>query len=327
MDSVQLLALSHAPDFSRSSIKFGLIICFALAISAWCGRIEWNNRALIFAASFALTPLILFNQQVITGRSLQPLHYELYIAKYLTLVSLVLTIWLLWLRREGEARKIMTGRILAMVTLVALGWGILETVVQTNRHEWASIDRDISLPVARRLSELSSASMHDPDTQSVVLYFNLDHADISPVLAPQPVLWAPHTPAFSGVTAEENRVRLYQYLYYTNEEIANIDVENFETLPYRKRFLIHSLIEWGHNDSAWTVNWKQITSEDIRAALSLYARYAESFSLHEATHPTLSYVVTMTDAPSDFKNLDKWYERDAGERTGLFTIYRVRIRE
>src|SRR4051812_46426920 len=128
MDSVQLLALSHAPDISRSSVRFGLIICFALGIFAWRGRIEWNNRALLFAASFALTPLILFNQQVITGRSLQPLHYELYIAKYLTLVSLVLTIWLLWLRREGEARKIMTRRILASVTLVALGWGILETV-------------------------------------------------------------------------------------------------------------------------------------------------------------------------------------------------------
>jgi hypothetical protein len=221
----------------------------------------------------------------------------------------------------------MMGRIFASVALVALGWGTLETVVQTKRHEWASIDRDISLASAHRLAQLSTTSMHDPDTQSVVLYFNLDHADISPVLAPQPVLWAPHTPAFSGVTSEENRERLSQYLYYTNEEMANIDVENFETLPYRKRFLIHSLIEWGHNDPAWTVNWKEITAEDIRAALSLYARYAESFSLHEATHPTLSYVVTVTDAPPDFKNLDKWYERDAGERTGLFTIYRVKIRQ
>ncbi|HEX8888363.1 MAG TPA: hypothetical protein VF779_04260, partial [Pyrinomonadaceae bacterium] len=126
---------------------------------------------------------------------------------------------------------------------------------------------------------------------------------------------------------EENRERLYQYLYYTNEEMSNIDLEHFDALPYRKRFLIHSLIEWGHNDPAWTVNWRQITSEEMRAALELYARYADSFSHEQATHPTLSYVVTVTDAPPDFKNIDRWYERDAGSRVGLFTIYRVRVKQ
>ena len=348
MDSVQLLALSHAPDFSRSSVKFGLIICAALVIAAWRGRVEWKNRALLFAASFALTPLVLFNQQVITGRSLQPLHYELYIAKYLTLVALVITVWLLSRRpfnetvgaglgparhslnesRQGQARSLqISSRLLLSVALVALGWGAFETVVLAGRHEWASVDRDLSLPVAQRLLEMSRAASHHPDTEAVVLYFNLDHADISPVVAPQPVLWAPHTPAFSGVTSDENRERLYQYLYYTNEEMSNTDLEGFDSLPYRKRFLIHSLIEWGHNDSAWTVNWRQITSEEMRAALELYARYAASFSREQATHPTLSYVVTVTDAPPDFKNIDRWYERDSGERVGLFTIYRVRIRE
>ncbi|HEX8890677.1 MAG TPA: hypothetical protein VF779_16120, partial [Pyrinomonadaceae bacterium] len=220
MDSVQLLALSHAPDFSRSSVKLGLIICAALMIAAWRGRVEWKNRALLFATSFAITPLVLFNQQVITGRSLQPLHYELYIAKYLTLVALVITIWLLCGRTvketvgardkssarlslneggQGQALSLqISSRLLLSVALVALGWGIFETVVQTGRHEWSSVDRDISLPVARQLLELSRASSHHPDTQAVVLYFNLDHADISPVVAPQPVLWAPHTPAFSG---------------------------------------------------------------------------------------------------------------------------------
>ena len=100
-----------------------------------------------------------------------------------------------------------------------------------------------------------------------MLYANLDHADVSPVIAPQPVLWSPHVPAFSGVTLEENRERIYQYLYYTGEDMR-IDEQQFEALPYRKKYLIHSLIEWGHNDPAWTVNWKQITAADVRAALT-----------------------------------------------------------
>ena len=322
MDSVQLLAASHAPDLSRSSIKLGLIVCAVLVYAAWRGRIEWRDRTLLLAASFALTPLIVFNQQVITGYSLQPLHYELFIAKYLALLALVLTVSRLRHRRETVRRR---ARSLAFVAFVALAWGMIETGIETKRHAWASLDRDEALPVARRLAELARGSSQTLDTQSIVLYFNLDAADFSPTLAPQPVLWAPHTPAFSGLTAEENRERLYQYLYYTDEEMNVDDEQKFDSLDYRKKFLIHSLIEWGHSDPAWTVNWKRITPEDVRSALQAYAHYRESFSFDEATHLALSYVVTDTETP-DFKNLDRWYERDAGERIGRFTLYRVKAK-
>jgi uncharacterized membrane protein YozB (DUF420 family) len=325
MDTVQLLAATHAPDFSRSSIKLGLIVCVALAFAAWRGRIEWRDRATLLAASFALTPLVVFNQQVLTGRSLQPLHYELYIAKYLSLTALVLTVALI---RRGRARswwRPLTARALACVAVVALGWGMFETAVETKRHAWASGDRDEALPVARRLAELAREPASN-DSQAVVLYSNLDHADFSPVVAPQPILWSPHVPALSGVTLEENRERLYQYLYYVNEDFMAAEEGNLEGLDYRKKFLIRSLIEWGHNDPAWTVNWKPLTTEDVRAALAGYRAYASAFTREHASHPMLSHLVVVTDAPPDLSNLERWYERDAGERVGLFTIYRVKLR-
>ncbi|MDQ3820665.1 MAG: hypothetical protein M3362_23690, partial [Acidobacteriota bacterium] len=321
MDSVQLLAASHAPDFSRSSIKLGLIVCAVLAYAVWRGRVCWRDRTLLLAASFALTPLVVFNQQVVTGYSLQPLHYELFIAKYLALLSLVLMVW--HLSQRGRAAR-PPGRALACACFVALAWAMVETGIETKRHAWGHLDRDETLPVARRLAGLARDSSGALDTRAVVLYFNLDAADFSPTVAPEAVLWAPHTPAFSGVTTEENRERLYQYLYYTNEAM-DVDAQAFDSLPYRKRFLIHSMIEWGHNDPAWTVNWRGITPEEVRAALSAYARYRESFGLYEATHPALSYVVTDTATP-DFTNLDRWYERGGGERVGRFTIYRVRVK-
>lgn len=329
MDTVQLLAATHAPDFSRSSIKLGLIVCLALAYAAWRGHLNGRDRAVLFATSFALTPIILFNQQVITGRSLQPLHYELYIAKYLALVALVLAIWLIRRGRRERGGSVWTGipgRALVCVVFVALGWGMTETLVETKRHIWASLDRDEAQVVAKRLAELARDGAQTSDTQSIVLYVNLDHADFSPVVAPQPVLWSPHVPAFSGVTLEENRERIYQYLYYTGEDLTKIDEQQFEALDYRRKYLIHSLIEWGHNDPAWTVNWKQITPQDVREALLAYENYAATFSREQASRPTLSYVVTATEAVPDFSNLDRWYERDAGERVGPFTLYRVRLR-
>lgn len=324
MDTVQLLALSHAPDFSRSSIKLGLIVCVALGYSVWREDIEWRTPLVLFTLSFALAPLVLFNQQVITGRSLQPLHYELYIAKYMALVATVLAIMLI--RRGRARRRWMPARALLYVTFVALGWGMVETMVETKRHLWASLDRDEMMPVAKRLAEYASYQTPLLNTQSIVLYLNLDHADISPVIAPQPVLWSPHVPASSGVTLEENRERIYQYLYYTGEDLTKIDERYVETLDYRRRYLIHSLIEWGHNDPAWTVNWKQITPADVREALRGYANYVSTFSREQASSPTLAYVVTTTEAAQDLSNLDRWYERDAGERIGLFTLYRVRLR-
>ncbi len=327
MDTVQLLALSHAPDFSRSSIKLGLIVCATLIYAAWRRSINWRTRPVLFAASFALTPLIVFNQQVITGRSLQPLHYELYITKYMALLALALAIWLtLRGRSRASAPRLIPSHALMAIVLVALGWGMFETIVETKRHLWASLDRDEMMPVAKRLADIAREGAPTHDTQSIVLYLNLDHADISPVIAPQGVLWSPHVPAFSGVSLEENRERIYQYLYYTGEDLTKIDEEQMETLDYRKRYLIHSLIEWGHNDAAWTVNWKEITPREVREALRGYADYAASFSRERASSPTLAYVVTATEAASDLSNLDRWYERDAGERIGFFTLYRVRLR-
>lgn len=326
MDTVQLLALSHAPDFSRSSIKLGLVVCAVLAYAARRGHLNWRTRPVLFSASFALTPLIAFNQQIITGRSLQPLHYELYITKHMALLALVLTIALMLRGRKRSAPRLIPGRALVFIVCVALGWGMIETVVETKRHIWASLDRDEVMPVARRLAELARDSSQASDTQSIVLYLNLDHADFSPVIAPQAVLWSPHVPAFSGVSLEENKERIYQYLYYTGEDLTKIDDEQMEALDYRRKYLIHSLIEWGHNDPAWTVNWKQITPAEMRQALRGYADYAAAFNRKQASTPELRYVVTTTEAAPDLSNIDRWYERDAGERIGLFTLYRVRLR-
>jgi hypothetical protein len=330
MDTVQLLALTHAPDFSRSSIKLGLIVCLALSFAAWRGLINWRSRESLFTASFALTPFLVFNQQVLTGRSLQPLHYELYIAKYVALVALVLAIALIrrgFRGREALSSARVSARWLVCIALLALGWGLIETVVETKRHAWASLDRDEAVAVAKRLAELPAIYARSPDTQAVVLYVNLDHADISPVVAPQPVLWSPHVPAFSGVTLEENRERIYQYLYYVGEDLRKIDAGGFDALDYRRKYLIHSLIEWGHNDPAWTVNWKEIAPLDVREALRGYAEYAAAFNRERASNPALSYVVVATDAPTNFSNLDRWYTRDEGEQIGRFTLYRVRLRD
>jgi hypothetical protein len=53
----------------------------------------------------------------------------------------------------------------------------------------------------------------------------------------------------------------------------------------------------------------------------------EGFSREHASNPRLSYLVTPIGEEPSLANLDRWYERDAGERIGEFMFYRVRLRD
>lgn len=48
-----------------------------------------------------------------------------------------------------------------------------------------------------------------------------------------------------------------------------------------------------------------------------YSSYIKSFDRNHAATPLLSYIVTSPAEHIDFSNLDKWYERDAGEQIGI----------
>lgn len=326
MDSMQLLASTHAPDLSRSSERLSIILLLVLGYALRRGRISAQNHLTLFALSFALAPLLIFNQQIITGRSLQPLHYEMYITKYLALISLVLTVVLLRRGREGESIRL-PKRVLVIVALIAFGWGVCETIVATERTLRATLGRDEVRHVARRLAEISrNESERQPALRSLVLYTNIAYADSSPAFAPQPVLWSPHTPAFSGVTWEENKERIYRLLYFTGFDESNVNEQNLEQLDYQRNFLLRSLVGWGYAGAAWTVNWQPVKREEIRAELLSYANYRARFNQERAAQLPLSFVVTTDEEGIDFHNLDRWYERDAGERIGKFTLYRVRLR-
>lgn len=330
MDTMQLLALSHAPDFSRSSERLSIILILLLIFAARRGRVVLKNPLALFAFSFALAPLVIFNQQLITGRSLQPLHYEMYITKYLTLISLVLVLTLLWRSRNSGsmAAAKFPARALVAVALIAFGWGMIETVVATGRSLQGTLGRDEARHVAARFVEISrSANDRQPDTRSTILYTNLTHADSSPTLAPQPVLWSPHTPAFSGVTWEENKERIYRLLYFTGFDETIVGERGLEKLDSQRMYLLRSLVGWGHADAAWSVNWQPVTPEELQAELRGYADYRVRFDHDRAAQLPLSYVVTTTDEAVDFSNLDRWYERDAGEHIGKFILYRLKLKE
>jgi hypothetical protein len=73
IDQAQLLEFTHRPDLLRGPEIFGFVIILVLALLKR-RVIDWRDPKILFLLSFALAPFLVFNHQVLTGRSLQPLH-------------------------------------------------------------------------------------------------------------------------------------------------------------------------------------------------------------------------------------------------------------
>lgn len=325
MDSVQLLTNTRAPDIFRPPAIIGMLVLATLVFYVKRGRLEWRNRRTLFAAAFALTPLVVFNQQVVTGRSLQPIHYEVFIVNYVAAFAVVLTIALIWGKTIITAtRPKLTSRVLLVAALLIFGWGVVEADLTTHVVDEQNVTRDDAMLVGRRLNELArEAAAAGVEKPGVVFSPNLIQGDDFPTLAPQGVLWARHLHVFSGATWEESKQRFYQHLYYTGLNAQWLE----EELNDSNYVIVIALFGWGRHHDRLTVNWTPLTQEEIAAEVDAYAKYIASFNRERAATPLLSAVVTHTDGEPDLKNLDRWYERDAGEHLGKFMLYRLKLRQ
>jgi hypothetical protein len=349
-DEGLLLTRSFRPDLLRLPEIVGAATLLGLFFAARRRLIAWRERETLFAAACALTPFVVFNQQIVTGRSLQPIHFAMFSANYVAMLgafiiaALICRAWAshkdasrAWSARTGtrntspaprnESRAWLTRFALAVVAL-SLASGALETYLACRTRLAGNVARDEARPAALRLAALGHApATNTLDTRSVVFTPNYTVADSLPTVAPQPLLWSPHMFNHPGVTIAEDHERLMRWLYFAGEDFAGVDPVRFDALDGRRKFLIASLISRERLNPNLRADWQPVSTEEARGALSEYADYAATFTRERAAQLPISYVLINSEEPFDSKNLDRWYERDAGERVGRFIIYRVRLRQ
>jgi hypothetical protein len=356
MDAVQALQHTRAPDLWRAPELIGYAALLLLAYGAWRGLLARRDAAVLFAASFALTPFVVFNQQVLTGLSLQPIHYKVFTLNYVALLGFFLAAALIWQRREACAEQRTARRRIAvraaafLLASAAYGAALLDTVKATRLLAPTNLARDEQMRVVRRMAEIGmedavrdgddgtgGASRRDGDDgtgrarhadngegrarKRVALATSYILSDSLPIAAPQAVLWAPHMLVNSGLTAGEHKERIYQYLYYTG--VAPADIPRFINA---NRFIIYMLFGPARALPYLSNAHAPLTEEEINREGRAYAHYVAAFTREQAARPLLSYVIASPERTHDLSALDRWYERDAGERVGVYTIYRVRLR-
>jgi len=337
MDKVQVLVYSRAPDLWRGVILLAVIVLAALLYGVRRRWLDGRDRAVLFNAALALTVLVVFNQQIITGRSLQPMHYEQYIGNYIALLAASIAAGLLWHGRAKHDRlafqgatvhaplpapTLMPHRLWLPVALAAFLWGAGETLIATKKFAAGNLTRDEWGGVTNWLRahaddvERTALAPH-----GVVFNPSIFRTDNIPAATPLSVVWAPHMFVFSGVTVEENKERFFQYLYF-----SGVAADEFAA-DYRDRgFIQFAIFGWERANPRLTINPKPVTPEEIMAEQRNYADYISSFNRDIAARLPLSYVVFSADQPFDPSNIDRWYERDAGTRIGRHIIHRVKLR-
>jgi len=321
--SVQLLVSSRRPDlFSAAELLAGLLLLI-VAVGIKRRSIDLYDRQVILTISFALLPFVVLNQQLITGRVMQPIHYKGFVTSYAVLIAFVLASGLRWRRRSGE-RWQLSKRALLWIALGALDWGAIEAHQAARRSAEGNDKAAEEMSVYVRLTKQAHTNTTIMD-EKVVLFEDLHMADGAPAVSPIAVLWAPHMVVYSGVTQLESKERLYRHLYYTGVGVKELDAYLHGQNVYYGcavgLFGFDRLID-GLNPNA-----KPISIEEKNAELISYGRYVETFDKERAANPRLSYVITPTVGGTDLKNLERWYQRDTGERVGKFTLFRLQLRD
>lgn len=321
-----VLNFTHRPDLLRLPELIGAFLLVTLIVGVRRNKISLNSPKLIFAASFALLPFLVFNQQLITGRSVQPFHYEIFIANYAVLLGLALVVGLL--------RPAITRRTALFVIASCLLLGTIEVNLGIHARYGSNARNDEMVPVLLGLKEQAK---HDGTWEGLrvngktpTLVFSPEYwlSGLLPTWAPQGSLLAPGSVAFQGLSEAKQREQLYSHFYYCRRSEEYIRELLYDRAgDHFGTYYARSVIFGPERGVTFlSQDHQPIRQEEIEKEVNAYEAFASSFSRDEALRLPLGYAVTPSDLEFDFSNIDLWYERDAGVRVGAYTLFRLKLR-
>jgi hypothetical protein len=326
LDKAQAATLTHWPDLLRAPEMIGALILAALLGRAWQGKISLATPQTIFALSFALLPLLVFNQQVITGRSIQPFHYEILIVNYVVLLGLIMVIRFL--------RPIILPRTGLLIAFLCLLWATIEINLPFQAHYYLHVRTDEMVPVLLRLKEEATHDgtweglRNNGGTPALVFSPQYGISELLPTWAPQGSLLAPASTSFQSLSEAERKERLYTHFYYcgkNKEYLRELLNERTEiSLAWRTKSTIFGIQRLSQVIGS---DFQPIRQDEIEREVNAYGTFVDSFSHEQALKHPLTYTIMFADSMIDFSHIDQWYQRDKGARIGAYTLFRLKLRE
>ena len=318
MDQVQLLVETRVFDLMRTPIFFGLgAIAFCL-IATKFGELKIKSHLFVFTVSLGIVPVVLFNQQVVTGMSLQPIHYEVFVGNYLAGLSVVLSVFALVKQKDRQLNRF--GVVLfSVLATVAVSWGVIEAHVTASVLDKANAMRDRTLGVSQVIEHDSNSS----EPIRTVFSTSSVNADDLPTHISNDVLWARHQHVFPGLDRRENIRRYYLFLYYQGHDAKWLDWQ----LRNGNFVASIALFGWGRHTSRLSVDSRPLTVKEIRREVEKYRHFYEGFSKKDAENPKLGYLVTTPGNESKLTNLLRWYRVEKVGGPDELWVFRLTLKD
>jgi len=324
LDETQTMISTRQIDIFRTPELVAALIMGVTLLVARRSFLRIGSPSVLFSISLCLLPFILFNQQLITGKSMQPFHYEYFIANYGVLAAVVLLV--------SSFNKQPSSRLLLWIAALSVLWGLAEVDLSLRGRGESNIKDDQMVPVLRRLRDLTSQDgtfeqlREKGQSETTVFSPHLELMSLLPTWAPQGVLPGLGSLDFGSGTKQEPRV--LTYLYYCG--VNPVDLRSL--LEGKSEDVLLSnyarVAVFGHERVVPTLTFhaQPIKDEEIEGAVHKYANYIASFSREEAQKRSLAYIVVRSETGFDFSHIDSWYERDVGEHIQGYDLYRLRLR-
>jgi len=316
MDNVQLLVRTRALDFDRVPLVLGLVSVAAAILLVLTRLARQKSLVFIFTLVTAIVPLVLFNQQTVTGISLQPIHYQVFIGNYVAGLSLVFAICLA-IERTSEQNHAVVKIGIAAVGLASIIWGFVECHYTVRVLDAANVARDRAYDVGNLLAEKGRAS-GDPYRDTVLSFSNL-HADDSPTIAPQNVLWSRHQHVFAGLNWEESKKRFYLQLYYRDLGPDWLDKQ----LRSGNFVAMIALFGWGRHTDRLSSEARPLTFHEINEEVKKFRKFYEGFDARNSLEPELDFLVVPDASEQRLENLTRWYDLALIGNTGGHRVYNL----
>ena len=312
-DASQILEQTRKLVFLRPTLIVGLLILCLTGLAIRSRRIELKHQTTIFIISLAILPLLVLNQQIITGYSLQPIHYDMYILNYLCLLALVLLV--------GEAFREELPRARPIVWLIAsisfCIWGVVETNYTTQNRYAYNVKRDEAILVNRRLREIAGPDL-DGAKQQITLNFESVQADSQPTVAPYGVVWSEHLAFAGNIAAEALKRRFFLFIYFQDRTVDWLE-EQLRSCPNEA---CRALIGWRVNPRL-SLESSRVEEAEVTALTAEYGGFVRNITASDALDPKISYLVIPNDAAPAHTNFEIWYEKGTSEQVGSFALYKV----
>lgn len=315
----QVFTYTRSPDLVRPIEIISFILISASLVFIDGTRLR--EPLALLALSLLALPFLLLNQQVVTGRSVQPFHYEVLVGNYAVIVGAVLMFSLF--------KPALHRRVTVLLTALCMVWAFIEVESQYRANVNASTRHDEAIPVLKELSSLASTDgtwqslRNEGKATATVLIPSYSVCTLLPTWAPQPSLLTAGAVAYQTIDSTDRVDRLFLHMYlsgYSPESFRSLLNSNTEPLS---RF-IKTLLFGPQRVVKFLGSHTPIRDDELDDAARAYREFLGSRLNDALARYPIAYVVARPD--DDLSKVNTWYSLDDGIVKDGYVLYKARRR-